>query len=147
MKSGQLVALCTGRHIETNVGIFHPLSYSSPPFKYPPPSLAVSIKMNVLLFSPGLLVVYLLSLGWQGTLFQLAVCAVVQGVLGAPFIISNPVAYITGAFNFGRVFLFEWTVNWRMLPEWVFLSKTFHVVLLLLHLVVLLLFALKHWTR
>lgn len=41
-------------------------------------SLAVSIKMNVLLFAPGLLVVLLLHLGWIGTIPRLAICGGVQ---------------------------------------------------------------------
>lgn len=110
-------------------------------------SLAVSVKMNILLFSPGLLVLFLTFLGWRGTLIQLAVCASVQVLVGAPFIINAPLSYFNGAFNFGRVFLYEWTVNWRILPEWIFLHRVFHIVLLLLHLVVLIAFAQKHWTR
>ncbi len=41
-------------------------------------SLAVSVKMNVLLYSPGLLVLLLLHHGWRGTLPRLALCAVIQ---------------------------------------------------------------------
>lgn len=44
----------------------------------PPRSLAVSVKMNVLLFSPGLLVLLVLGQGWAGTLPRLGVCAAVQ---------------------------------------------------------------------
>lgn len=103
--------------------------------------------MNILLFSPGLLILFLLFLGWKGTIFQLVVCVFVQAVLGAPFLLSNPLSYFSGAFNFGRVFLYKWTVNWRILPEWFFLHKGFHLVLLLAQLVVLVAFILKHWTR
>ena len=103
--------------------------------------------MNVLLFAPGLLVVYLKYLGWYGTLCQLSVCAFIQAVLAVPFILSNPTSYFIGAFNFGRIFLYEWTVNWRLIPEWIFSHRLFHVVLLVLQLVVLATFALKHWTR
>lgn len=110
-------------------------------------SIAVSVKMNILLFAPGLLVVLILFLGWQGTLVQIVICALVQVVVGAPFLLNNPVSYINGAFNFGRVFLYQWTVNWRMLPEWLFLHKAFHLVLLLTHLLVVFAFARKHWTR
>lgn len=108
-------------------------------------SLAVSIKMNVLLFSPGLLILYLRFLGCGGTLIQLAICAFVQVLLGAPFIYKNPTSYLHGAFNFGRVFLYKWTVNWRMLPEWLFLNKYFHVALLCMHLFILFAFACKYW--
>lgn len=41
-------------------------------------SLAVSVKMNVLLYAPGLLVMLLLSRGWAGTLPFLGLCAAIQ---------------------------------------------------------------------
>jgi alpha-1,3-mannosyltransferase len=103
-------------------------------------SLAVSVKMNILLFSPAILLMYLTCLGPKRTLMQLAICAAVQTVLGLPFILTNPVAYIHGAFNLGRVFLFEWTVNWRFLPEDIFTSSYFHISLLALHITLLLYF-------
>eukprot|EP00731_Ephydatia_muelleri_P020589 Em0013g316a len=54
---------------------------------------------------------------------------------------------MTRSFDMGRQFLYQWTVNWRCLPEWLFLHRSFHALLLLLHLVVLLAFAAKHWAR
>lgn len=45
----------------------------------------------------------------------------------------------------GRKFKYEWTVNWRLLSEDVFLHRTLHVSLLLLHLVSVALFAWKKW--
>ncbi|XP_046406562.1 lethal(2)neighbour of tid protein [Ischnura elegans] len=103
-------------------------------------SCAVSIKMNILLFAPALLMAYLTSLGIQGTIIQLAVCAAVQVVLALPFLLANPVAYVMRAFDFGRVFLFEWTVNWRFIPEWLFVDWKFHVLLLAIHAALLLAF-------
>ena len=70
-----------------------------------------------------------------------------QLVVGLPFLLENPVSYVTMAFNLGRQFLFKWTVNWRFLPEWLFLSRYFHISLLACHLTVLLLFYLYKWTR
>lgn len=67
-------------------------------------------------------------------------------MLGAPFLLTNPVAYIVGSFNLGRVFLFEWTVNWRFLPEDVFVHPGFHITLLVLHVAILAVFA-RHWYR
>lgn len=110
-------------------------------------SLAVSIKMNVLLFSPGLLVVLLMAHGWRGTLPLLSLCASIQLILGAPFLFANPAGYITRSFDLGRQFFFKWTVNWRFLPEWLFLHRGFHVALLTANLTMWLIFALKHWTR
>lgn len=103
--------------------------------------------MNVLLFAPGMLIVLLLFQGWHGTLPRLALCGVIQVLLGAPFLWANPVTYLKGSFNFGRQFMYLWTVNWRLLPEWVFVHRAFHLFLLLSHLSVLCVFAVKHWTR
>ena len=78
-------------------------------------SFSVSIKMNVLLFAPGLLLVLL---QWNdrlwGTVECLSICAIVQLVLGAPFLWTFPVSYIKKAFEFDRVFFFQWTVNWKV---------------------------------
>ncbi|XP_053982184.1 lethal(2)neighbour of Tid protein [Hylaeus volcanicus] len=101
-------------------------------------SLAVSIKMNILLFAPALLIAYLYNLGLLKTIAHLFVCATIQLILGLPFILNNALSYIKGAFNFGRVFEFKWTVNWRFLPEHVFVHPYFHASLLLLHILTLL---------
>ncbi len=108
-------------------------------------SLAVSVKMNVLLFAPALFLAYLATQGLIGTVKQLAVCAGIQLVVAAPFLATNPLAYLAGSFDFGRVFLYEWTVNWRFLSEQVFVSRPFHILLLFLHGFVLLLCAPKWW--
>jgi len=50
------------------------------------------------------------------------------------------VSYIIGAFDLSRVFLYEWTVNWRFLPEEIFVDRTFHLALLGVHISLLLLF-------
>jgi len=100
-------------------------------------SLAVSIKMNILLYAPALLLAYLAVLGLPGTLVQLTICASLQIILATPFLINFPIEYIIGAFNLGRVFLFEWTVNFRFLPEEVFVSRWFHVALLIGHIITL----------
>lgn len=69
-----------------------------------------------------------------------------QVLLGAPFLIADPVSYLVGSFNLGRVFLFEWTVNWRFLPEEIFVHPAFHISLLFLHICLLALFA-NPWYR
>ncbi|XP_075228912.1 alg3, alpha-1,3- mannosyltransferase [Lycorma delicatula] len=103
-------------------------------------SLAVSVKMNILLFSPAILLAYLCCLGFKGTMIQLSICAAVQLILGLPFLLTNPWAYLKGSFDLGRVFLYQWTVNWRFLPENVFLDRYFHISLLTLHIILLLTF-------
>jgi len=107
-------------------------------------SLAVSIKMNILLYAPALLLAYLAVLGLPGTLVQLTICASLQIIIATPFLINFPVEYIIGAFNLGRVFLFEWTVNFRFLPEEVFVSRWFHVALLVGH-VISLVYCARFW--
>uniref|UniRef100_G1U3W0 Dol-P-Man:Man(5)GlcNAc(2)-PP-Dol alpha-1,3-mannosyltransferase n=1 Tax=Oryctolagus cuniculus TaxID=9986 RepID=G1U3W0_RABIT len=110
-------------------------------------SLAVSVKMNILLFAPGLLFLLLTQFGFRGALPKLGICAVLQVVLGLPFLLKNPIGYLSRSFDLGRQFLFRWTVNWRFLPEALFLHRAFHLALLAAHLSLLLLFALCRWHR
>lgn len=77
---------------------------------------------------------------------RLKIKRLLQIILGAPFILKNPIAYIMGSFDLGRVFKMEWTVNWRFLPEEVFVHPGFHISLLLVHVVLLAVFA-NPWFR
>ncbi|NXX44351.1 ALG3 mannosyltransferase, partial [Tricholaema leucomelas] len=110
-------------------------------------SLAVSVKMNILLFAPGLLFLLLQRFGLLGCIPKLCICALLQVVLGLPFLLVNPMGYLTRSFDLGRQFQFKWTVNWRFLPEELFQSRAFHALLLLMHLAGLGLFALHRWHR
>uniref|UniRef100_A0A2K6FC43 Dol-P-Man:Man(5)GlcNAc(2)-PP-Dol alpha-1,3-mannosyltransferase n=1 Tax=Propithecus coquereli TaxID=379532 RepID=A0A2K6FC43_PROCO len=110
-------------------------------------SLAVSVKMNVLLFAPGLLFLLLTQFGFHGALPKLGICAALQVMLGLPFLLENPVGYLSRSFDLGRQFLFRWTVNWRFLPEALFLHRAFHLALLAAHLTLLVLFAICRWHR
>ncbi|KAJ7294982.1 hypothetical protein O6H91_Y220100 [Diphasiastrum complanatum] len=74
-------------------------------------SFAVSVKMNVLLYAPGLLLVLLKALSLGGVLVALFIAAALQVLLGWPFLWSYPVAYISRAFNLGRVFIHFWFVT------------------------------------
>jgi hypothetical protein len=85
-------------------------------------SLAVTQKMNVLLFAPGLLLL-LLQVGPDlKTVIRrlLLCCALPQLLLGAPFLFRHPVSYLRKAFELDRVFFYKWTVNWkvRLLRLW-----------------------------
>lgn len=55
-------------------------------------------------------------------------------------------AYLSRSFELGRVFKFEWTVNFKFLPEEAFVSPGLSIALLILTLVALALFASK-WLR
>ncbi|WAR14704.1 ALG3-like protein [Mya arenaria] len=101
-------------------------------------SLAVSVKMNILLFAPGLLYLLLVTQGTIGTVKNLIICAIPQIVLAIPFLQENPHGYINMSFNLGRQFFYKWTVNWRLVPEDIFLNRHFQIVLLLAHITILL---------
>ncbi|CAH8556785.1 dolichyl-P-Man:Man(5)GlcNAc(2)-PP-dolichol alpha-1,3-mannosyltransferase, variant 2 [Schistosoma haematobium] len=103
-------------------------------------SLGVSVKMNILLFLPGFLIVLVWHKGILETIGHLCECFIVQLAVGTPFLFHNAWAYVSSAFNFGRQFMYIWTVNWRFLPESVFLDRRFHMILLILHLCMLFVF-------
>lgn len=103
-------------------------------------SLGVSVKMNILLFAPAILLLYIVNLGYRDTVKQLSVCAAIQLVLGVPFLLTHPVEYVKGSFNFGRIFEHKWTVNYRFLPMELFVHKYFHIILLVVHVGLLLIF-------
>jgi alpha-1,3-mannosyltransferase len=95
-------------------------------------SAAVSIKMNMLLYAPGVFVILLLNLGLFETVYCIGLCALFQFVLGAPFLLVHPISYIKKAFELSRVFEYKWTVNYKFLPEAIFLDKRLSIGLLVL---------------
>ena len=48
---------------------------------------------------------------------------------------TYPSQYVGKAFEFSRQFVYHWSVNWKFVPEDVFLSKPFAHALLAAHLV------------
>ncbi|THU59197.1 hypothetical protein C4D60_Mb03t22440 [Musa balbisiana] len=108
---------------------------------------AVSIKMNVLLYAPPLFLLMLKALDVKGVLSVLFGAALVQIILGLPFLLTYPVEYISRAFNLGRVFIHFWSVNFKFVPEEIFVSKEFACALLVLHLTLLILFANFRWSK
>ena len=111
-------------------------------------SLAVSIKMNILLFAPGLLYLLLKRFGFMQTVFpHLFICAFVQLVVALPFLLQYPLQYIKGAFNFGRKFTFIWSVNFQFLPEEVFQHKWFSLSLIFGQLLTLGFFSVYIWPK
>ncbi|CAL9023911.1 unnamed protein product [Prunus brigantina] len=106
---------------------------------------AVSVKMNVLLYAPPLLLLMLRAMNIGGVISALSGAALVQILLGIPFILSYPFAYISRAFNLGRVFIHFWSVNFKFVPEPIFVSKAFAISLLIAHLGLLTAFAHYRW--
>ncbi|KAL1502597.1 hypothetical protein ABEB36_007718 [Hypothenemus hampei] len=103
-------------------------------------SLAVSVKMNILLYAPCLLVAYLTNLSYKETFINLCICGFLQLTLALPFLYINPFSYIKRSFDLGRVFEHKWTVNYRFLPIDIFEHKYFHIGLLVLHILLLIVF-------
>eukprot|EP01127_Copromyxa_protea_P001453 TRINITY_DN1143_c0_g5_i1.p1 TRINITY_DN1143_c0_g5~~TRINITY_DN1143_c0_g5_i1.p1 ORF type:complete len:414 (+),score=64.06 TRINITY_DN1143_c0_g5_i1:166-1242(+) len=93
-------------------------------------SFAVGIKMNIFLFAPGLFLLLLRRFGILGAVKKISLCAIVQVVLALPFITTNFAGYISRAFDLGRVFIYYWSVNWKFVPEDLFLSREWGLSLL-----------------
>lgn len=109
-------------------------------------SLGVSVKANVLLSAPGLLLLLLQAWGVAGAVGHIALCAVVQLALGWPFLRADPIAYITSALGGFGDLQQKWSVNWKVLPAWLFYHKAFPLVLLGGHLLCLGLLTCYVWT-
>uniref|UniRef100_A0A915E9J8 dolichyl-P-Man:Man5GlcNAc2-PP-dolichol alpha-1,3-mannosyltransferase n=1 Tax=Ditylenchus dipsaci TaxID=166011 RepID=A0A915E9J8_9BILA len=110
-------------------------------------SISVSVKMNVLLFAPAVFFIFLLSNKVQNTIYLLSVCALVQVAVAWEFLLYDPISYVKRAFELSRVFMFKWTVNFRFLPEALFLNKYFHIALLVGHICCVALFMWRMWFR
>ena len=108
-------------------------------------SLALSIKMNALMFLPGILTVLVCCGGMLLCAKFVAIVFFSQMIIGAPFIFNAPREYFTKSFEFSRQFFFKWTVNWRFLGEDLFLDSSFHMILLLAHVLLLAAFGWFRW--
>lgn len=98
-----------------------------------------------MLYLPGIMVVTCRERGLFATIGHVTVIIVSQGLLGLPFLREYPREYLAGAFDFSRVFLYKWTVNWRFVSEEIFISKSFAKGLITVHLVILVIFLLNQW--
>ena len=84
---------------------------------------------------------------WKDILLGSLAAVLLQLMLGLPFLLQHPRSYLSKAFEFSRIFLLKWSVNWAFLPEDIFRSKALAVCLLLAHLSLLLLFAQFKWCK
>ncbi|KAI9224280.1 glycosyltransferase, partial [Blastocladiella britannica] len=92
-------------------------------------SLATAVKMSALLFLPAHLYILVMYYAPPGRfMLHLALFAAIQVVVAAPFLATSPSAYISGAFELSRTFQHQWTVNWRFIPEALFVSQTWATV-------------------
>ncbi|EEQ97604.1 conserved hypothetical protein, partial [Perkinsus marinus ATCC 50983] len=114
-------------------------------------SLAVGVKMNAFLWAPGIFV-FLLGPGgltWQrafSTLCFVAVwCGIPQILIGLPFLTTHPLPYLHKSFELSRVFFYKWTVNFKFLPEDIFVSRELGILLLITTIMLWAWFAHRRW--
>jgi len=110
-------------------------------------SWGLGIKMSLLLALPAVGLMLFLGRGMAGSLKQAWMMIQLQLVIALQFLPTNTVGYFRRAFEFSRVFMFKWTVNWRYVGEDVFLSKAFSISLLVGHVSTLVLFITTRWLR
>jgi hypothetical protein len=110
-------------------------------------SAALSVKMSILLYLPGLLVILFKRRGLASTLRLMMTIGATQFLLAFTFLREDPWAYLQSSFDLSRVFLYKWTVNWRFVNEQTFLSSTWAKRLLVGHVSVLILFGLFRWCQ
>lgn len=103
--------------------------------------------MSALLYLPGLLVILFKRHGLMATARYMINLVAIQVLLARPFLGANTHSYLKNAFDFSRVFLYKWTVNWRFVDEQTFLSPTWATTLLLGHVTLLVTFGLYKWCQ
>ncbi|GAA6063908.1 hypothetical protein JCM10212_003014 [Sporobolomyces blumeae] len=108
-------------------------------------SFALSIKMSILLFLPALLYLTFVYLSPVSCLLHVVLLSTSQLVLASPFLstLDHAKAYFVQSFDFGRQFLWEWTVNWRWIGVEVFEDEAWGKILLVGHAVGLIILALR----
>jgi alpha-1,3-mannosyltransferase len=107
--------------------------------------MALSIKMSILLYLPGLLAILFRRGGLVSTLRHSITIALAQILLALPFLRENASSYLQRSFDFGRIFLYKWTVNWRFVEEETFLSPLWATGLLIGQAAALIAFGLWRW--
>lgn len=111
-------------------------------------SFGLGVKMILLLAAPAVGAILLQGAGPRKGLLIGMILPQLQLTPALPFIIQGKSKeYLSGAFDFGRQFMFKWTVNWRFVGEDIFLSRTFAFSLLFAHVCVLLFFLETRWVR
>ena len=108
-------------------------------------SLAVSVKMNGLLWLPALGLLLLRNTGVIRTSLILAGAVALQALLAAPFLRAHAGSYFRKAFEFGREFTYQETVSWGFIDKMTFQSPWFSAGLLAAHVGALLVLAHRMW--
>jgi alpha-1,3-mannosyltransferase len=109
-------------------------------------SVGISIKMSAMLYLPALLLNLNYHFGLVKTALSMVFLVVMQVLIGLEWILYDWRAYVGKAFEFDRVFMFKWSVNWQFLGEEVATGKTLAKYLLMAHLGLLMVFLLMKWS-
>ena len=108
----------------------------------------LGIKMTLLLVAPSLAVILVQAVGASEAFFLGAFDFIIQTGVALPFLGPEyGYTYIARSFDFSRQFLHKWTVNWKFVPEEIFLSSSFSVTLVVAHLSLLLVFLQNRWIK
>lgn len=110
-------------------------------------SFACSIKMNIILYLPGLAVILLYQQGFLKSTLSAFLFCILQLIVALPFLLVDPMAYISRAVDVNRVFMYKWTVNYKFLNEDTFQSKQLALLLTVLTLSFWLLFGNFKWSK
>lgn len=119
-------------------------------------SMAISMKMNALLYLPAFVVVIYFLLGERilRLVAVLLVIPVVQVLIGWRFLLPMfwdeeakylRWQYLSNSFNFSRKFMYKWTVNWKFVDPQRFISTSFARELLAAHAILLLVLIFKRF--
>lgn len=110
--------------------------------------VGVGIKMTMLLLGPAITVILIQGSELSNMFFLEAYSFLLHLAASYPFLYREVgFTYFRCAFDFGRQFMYKWTVNWKFVPEQIFLSRTFAVTLLVTHVSLLLLYMHNRWVR
>ncbi|KAM9963543.1 hypothetical protein ACTFIW_006776 [Dictyostelium discoideum] len=107
-------------------------------------SIIVSLKLNTIFHSPAILFIFFNSLSIGQVILNLSIMAFIQLLVGLPFLMVNPIAYFTNAYDFSRTLLWEKTRNFKFIGRLIYDSTLFNILLLLLLIITILIFIYKY---
>ncbi|EGC34695.1 hypothetical protein DICPUDRAFT_153070 [Dictyostelium purpureum] len=107
-------------------------------------SLTVSLKLHTIFYSPAILFIFFNSLTLNETIYYLSIMAIIQILLGLPFLLVNPVAYISNAYDLSRTLLWEKTRNFKFVGRILYDMKLFNLLLILALVLTIIVFIMKY---
>lgn len=97
-------------------------------------TLSLTVKIIGLAFFPAVGLCVVLQGGWMQVLSLVPLVLAILFGPAAPFLVANPMAYLSRAFGGPGDLQHVWSVNWRILPEPLFFDRKFTATLMLAHL-------------